>query len=120
MTISTRSLASASARHPWRTLGAWIAATLLALVAVATLLGGSLTSEGGPTNDSESERADAAGLRAFPPDPARTVTDIVVIRSAAHSVDSPAFEAFVRSFVEDDEIPVFATAPTYLDGEAGA
>jgi uncharacterized membrane protein YdfJ with MMPL/SSD domain len=111
--ISTGSLAAASARHPWRAIGAWLAVTVLAIVAIATLL--SLTTEGAPTNNPESERAEDAQLRAFPRDPGRTVTDIVVIRSDAYMVDAPQFEQFVRGFVDDGEISALAGARTYLD-----
>jgi uncharacterized membrane protein YdfJ with MMPL/SSD domain len=113
--LSTQTVAAASARHPWRTIGAWIATVVLAVVAIVTLLGGSLTTEGAPTNNPESERADEALFRALPPDPRTAVTDIVVIRSAAHAVESPEFEAYVRNFVADDEISALGRARTYLD-----
>ena len=95
-------LASTSARHPWRTISAWAAVTVLAIAAVVTLLG--LTTEGAPTNNPESERADEVRLAAFPPDPSRVVTDIVVIRSDEYTADAPEFQAYVRSIVEDREI----------------
>ena len=79
--------------------------TVLAVVAIATLLGGSLTTEGSPTNNPESERAEDARLAAFQSDPATSVTDIVVIRSEEYTVDSPQFRGFVRDFVADDRIP---------------
>jgi uncharacterized membrane protein YdfJ with MMPL/SSD domain len=120
MSLSTRTLASASARHPWPTIGAWVAVTVLAFFAIATLLGGSLTTEGDPTNNPESERADDVRLAAFPPDSENTVTDVLVISSEEHTVDSAHFEAFVRNFVEDDAIPALATARTYLDGESAS
>ena len=115
MRLSTQTVAAASARHPWRTIGAWIATVVLAVVAIVTLLGGSLTTEGAPTNNPESERADEALFRTLPPDPRTAVTDIVVIRSAAHAVESPEFEAYVRNFVADDEISALGRARTYLD-----
>ena len=115
VTLSTRTIAAASARHPWRTIGAWIAVVVLAIVAIVTLLGGSLTTEGAPTNNPESERADEALFRALPPDPGSAVTDIVVIRSDEHTVDSPEFEEYVRDFVADDEITALGRARTYLD-----
>ena len=115
MRLSTQTVAAASARHPWRTIGAWIAIVVLAVFAIVTLLGGSLTTEGAPTNNPESERADDALFRALPPDPRTAVSDIVVIRSAEHTVDSPAFEEYVREFVADDEIPALGRARTYLD-----
>ena len=48
MRLSTRSLAAASARHPRRTIGAWIVVAALAIAAIVALLGGSLTTEGAP------------------------------------------------------------------------
>ena len=113
MMLSTRTLASASARHPWRAIGAWVAVIVLAIFAIATLL--SLTTEGAPTNNPESERADEVRLAAFPPDPATAVSDIVVIRSDEYTADSPQFEAFVREFVDDGEVGALGRATTYLD-----
>jgi uncharacterized membrane protein YdfJ with MMPL/SSD domain len=115
--LSTRSLASVSARHPWRTIGAWIAVFVLAIVAIVALLGGSLTTEGAPTNNPESERALDARERAFPPD--RETTDIVIVRSEEHTVDASAFAAFVRGLVEGDT-PGLAGARTYLDDPNGS
>ncbi len=57
MRLSTQSLALASARHPWRTISAWGTVFVAAIVAIVALLGGSLTTEGAPTNNPESERA---------------------------------------------------------------
>jgi hypothetical protein len=98
----------------------WIAVALLAMLAIATLLGGSLTTEGKPTNSPESERADDVKLAAFPPDPSTAVSDIVVIRSEEYTVDSQEFKAFVRGFVEDNRISALARARTYLDDESAA
>jgi uncharacterized membrane protein YdfJ with MMPL/SSD domain len=117
MRLSTGSLAAASARHPQRTIGAWIVVAVLAIAAIVTLLGGSLSTEGSPTNNPESERADDVRLAAFPPGPATAVSDIVVIRSDEYTVDSPQFEALVRNFVDDGEIPTLADASTYLEDE---
>jgi uncharacterized membrane protein YdfJ with MMPL/SSD domain len=116
MKLSTTSLATASAGHPWRVVGAWVAVAVLALVAIVLLLGGSLTTEGAPTNNPESERAEDARLAAFPADAETAVTDIVVVRSEEHAVDSPQFRAFVRDFVADPEITALGRASTYLDG----
>ena len=114
MTLSTRSLAAASVRHAWRTIGAWIIVAILAVAAIATLLGGSLTTEGSPTNNPESERAEDVRLAALP-GPSTAVTDIVVIRSETYTVDSPQFEAYVREFVDDGEIAALGLESTYLD-----
>src|SRR5215510_5372753 len=118
MTLSTGSVAAASSRHPWRAIGAWVVVTVIAVVAIATLLGGSLTTEGSPTNNPESERAKDARLAAFASDRSTAVTDIVVIRSETYPVDSPRFKTFVRRFVGDDRISALTNARAYLDASA--
>jgi uncharacterized membrane protein YdfJ with MMPL/SSD domain len=62
---------------------------------------GELTTEGHPTNNPESQRAEDAIARAFPPDPNAIVTDIVVVRSETETVDSPRFRAFVRQLIAE-------------------
>jgi putative drug exporter of the RND superfamily len=119
MMLSTKYLAAASARHPWRAIAAWIVVLVLGIAAVASLLGGSLTTEGAPTNNPESERADEARFRAFPPVPGEAVSDVLVIRSDQYTVDDEEFEGFVRSFVTQSELRPFIEARTYLDDPEG-
>ena len=114
MKLSTQTLASVSARNPWRTIGAWIVVTFLALVAIAVLLGGSLTTEDEPTNNPESTRALDAQERAFPSDPRTKVTDVVVVRSDRYTVDAPQFESFVQGLVDGSNTRALARARTYL------
>ena len=91
-------LALASARHPRRTIGAWIAAMVIAVVAIGALLGGALTTEGNPTNNPQSERAKDVREAAFPTaSSAAAITDIVVVRSPRYTVDAPQFRSFVRT-----------------------
>jgi putative drug exporter of the RND superfamily len=92
-----RTLVTASARHPWRTVGAWVAAMLVAVVAIGALLGGALTTEGKPTNNPQSERAKDVREAAFPAASSVAITDIVVVRSGRYAVDAPSFSAFVRT-----------------------
>jgi putative drug exporter of the RND superfamily len=95
MTLS--SLVTTSARHPWRTIGVWVAAVVVAVVAIVALLGGALTTEGHPTNNPQSERADDAISAAFPETAGAAITDIVVVRSARFTVDAPQFKSLVRT-----------------------
>src|SRR5262250_207045 len=95
------SVVLASARHPWRTIGAWIAAIVIALVAIAALLGGALTTEGNPTNNPQSQRAKDVLAQAFPPSAGAAFTDIVVVRSSRYSVEAPQFRALVGGLVSD-------------------
>jgi len=53
--MGLQGIALACARHPWRTIVAWIVLVVLAVFAIATLL--SLTTDGNPTNDPQSQRA---------------------------------------------------------------
>ncbi len=91
------SIALASARHPWRTVGAWVAAMVVAIVAIVALLGGALTTEGNPTNNPQSQRAEDVRNEAFPPSVGAAVTDIVVVRSSRYTVGDPQFRALVRT-----------------------
>src|SRR5690349_12599710 len=91
MTIGLQKLALASARHPRRTIGAWIAALLVAFVAIGALLGGALTTEGNPTNNPQSQRAKHVREAAFP----AAFTDLVIVRSPRYTVDTPSFRSFV-------------------------
>ena len=113
MKLSTQTISTASARHPWRTVGAWIVAFALAIAAIGVLLGDSLTTEGAPTNNPESERAIDAIARAFPPDPASFTTDVVVIRSERYTVDAPEFRAFVGTLVREADVQAL-NARSYL------
>jgi RND superfamily putative drug exporter len=99
--LSTQAITTASARHPWRAIAAWIVVCVLAVVAIATVLGDSLTSEGAPTNDPQSERAVDAIHTAFPPSPETQTTDVVVIRSDRYTSDDPEFDAFVTRVVDE-------------------
>jgi RND superfamily putative drug exporter len=99
--LSLQALVSACARHPWRTIGAWIAAVVVAAAAIVALLGGSLTTEGNPTNNPQSQRAKDALEAAFPPTVNAAITDIVVVRSSRYTVDAPRFRALVRKLASD-------------------
>src|SRR5262245_58024001 len=90
-------LALASATHPWRTIGAWVVAMLVAVVVIGALLGGALTTEGKPTNDPQSQRAKDVRDAAFPAAASAAITDIVVVRSTRYTVDAPRFRSLVRA-----------------------
>src|SRR5512133_567828 len=115
MKLSTQKLAMMSARHQWRTIGAWIAAAVVAVVAIGTLLGGALTTEGNPTNNPQSQRAEDAIFRAFPPIVNGAVTDIIVAGSPRYTVDAPRFRALVRGLAADVRLAGVVSVRTYLD-----
>jgi uncharacterized membrane protein YdfJ with MMPL/SSD domain len=91
----TERLGRACSAHPWRTIGAWLLAVVAAGAALALLLG-ELTTEGHPTNNPQSQRAESALVEAFPPRPENAVTDIVIVRSDRFAVDTLPFRTFVQ------------------------
>jgi putative drug exporter of the RND superfamily len=96
----TERLARACSRHPWRTIGAWVGALVLAFVAIALLLPGNLTSNGGAAGNPEFRQAERTEFRAFPYNPRLDFSDIVLVRSARYTVDEPAFRAFVGKLAQ--------------------
>ena len=113
MKLST--LTTMCARHPWRTIGAWVVLVLVAVVAISALLGGALTTEGNPTNDPQSQRAEDVLDASFPPTVGAAVTDIVVVRSSRYTVDAPQFRALVRGLASEVRQTGVASVRTYLD-----
>jgi uncharacterized membrane protein YdfJ with MMPL/SSD domain len=99
--IPTQPLATRSARHPWRTIVAWTAAVFVGMAAIVTLLGGALTTQGNPTNNPQSQRAKDVIAQAFPRSAGAAISDIVVVRSARYTVETPQFRALVRALVSD-------------------
>jgi putative drug exporter of the RND superfamily len=90
----TERLAAACARHAWATLAAWLVVLVASVAALALVLTG-FTTEGAPTNDPQSERADDRFARAFAPSPANAVSDVVVVHSEDTTVADPRFRQFV-------------------------
>jgi uncharacterized membrane protein YdfJ with MMPL/SSD domain len=90
----TERMARACSRHPWRTVSGWLVAVLLAGAALVLVLG-DLTTNGYPTNNPESQRAQEMIARAFPPSPALATSDLVVVSSRRFAVESPRFREFV-------------------------
>lgn len=95
---STAGLARASARHPWRTLGAWLGVFAVAIVLMSTLLGDALTTEvtGILTNNPESVQADTL-LHERLGESNTTIGEIAIVRSATLTVDDLAFRGYVEA-----------------------
>jgi putative drug exporter of the RND superfamily len=115
MKLSTRTLVMMSARHPWRTVTAWVVAVVVAGVAVAALLGGALTTEGNPTNNPQSEQAKHVLSQALARSEGAAITDIVVVRSPRYTVDASQFQALVRALAAEIRQAGVATVRSYLD-----
>ena len=94
----TASLARACARHPWRTIGGWIAAMVVAVALLPVLLFPNLTSEGHVTNDAESLRANELVREGMPP-PEFVAEELVVVRSERYEVDDAPFRAKLAELV---------------------
>src|SRR5918992_775963 len=95
----TRRLAAASARHPWRAVGAWVAAILVSVVLIVFFLGDALTGEAEQTNNPESQQAYDLLDERLPPQPGDYTSDVVLIRSESLSARDPAFERKVEEVV---------------------
>ncbi len=97
----TERLASAAARHPGRTVAAWIAAVFVAVALSALFLGDALTGEAEQLNDPESEQAYALmGERIPPSDSGEFTTDVVLVRSDSVRTDEPAFKQKLDELVD--------------------
>jgi uncharacterized membrane protein YdfJ with MMPL/SSD domain len=97
----TERLARACSRHPWRTIGAWIGALVLAFAAIALPLPGNLTSNGGAAGNPEFRQAERIEFSSFPYNPRLNFSDIVLVRSTRNTVDEPAFRAFVGNLAQE-------------------
>jgi putative drug exporter of the RND superfamily len=89
----TERLGRAASRHPWRTIGAWVGAIVVAIGLAATLLPGNLTTEGHVTGSPESTRAERVFFERFPPD-RNAVDELVVIRSPTLTANDAGFRRF--------------------------
>jgi RND superfamily putative drug exporter len=97
----TERLARACSRRPWWTIGGWIAALVVAFACIVLLLPGSLTSEGGAAGDPEFRQAERTAAKAFRPNPRRSFSDIVLVRSERYTADQPRFHSFLARLVAE-------------------
>ena len=101
LNLSTAGPARASARHPWRTIGAWLGVLGAAIVLMGALLGDALATDVTTlTNNLESAQADDL-LRERLGDANSTIGEIAVVRSATLTVDDPAYRAYVERLYGD-------------------
>jgi RND superfamily putative drug exporter len=119
----TERLARAAARHPWRTVSAWVVALVLSVGVIGASLGDVLTSDARLTNDPESYRAYDLMAQRLPPDP-NYVTEVIVVRAtpaaAANTADVKAYAARVGTSLEGtgDVTIVQNPAGVSRDGQA--
>ena len=111
----TERLARRTAAHPRRTLAIWGVVVLGALVLVATSLHG-LTSNAKVTGHPASAQAEQLAMQAFP---GPQVTDVVVVRSDAHTVADRAYRAYVTGLIAKIRATGDVTfVNSYLSGKA--
>jgi RND superfamily putative drug exporter len=96
MKLNPESLARASSRHPWRTLGIWVVLIGTMGFLSSQLLGDVLTQEFEFTNNPESVRAQDVIDEKFSEGNEVASTEFFIVQSDSLSVEDPAFEAAVR------------------------
>lgn len=89
--VSTKSIAAASARRPWRTIGLWLLLLVAAGVVTGTL-GMQFTDEDDFTSNPDSKQANTLISERIGEEPLR---DFVIVRSEETTVDDPAFRTAV-------------------------
>ena len=95
--LSTESLARASAAHPWRVILAWAIVFLAAAALFAVLFEDAITTEFNFIGTPESKRADnLLEDRLRGPE---AIADVVIVRSDTVTVDDPTFRQTVEDLV---------------------
>ncbi|MGH2649696.1 MAG: MMPL family transporter [Actinomycetota bacterium] len=119
MKLNPESIARASSRHPWRTIGLWLV-LIVAMGAVSSqLLGDVLTQDFEFTNRPESVRAQEVIDEKFANGSAVESTEFVIVRSQSQTVEDPQFREVVTGLQAeigalDGEI-LAASPVTYYD-----
>jgi RND superfamily putative drug exporter len=107
MKLSPESLARASSRRPWRTIGIWVVVIVSMGIVSSRLLGDVLSQEFEFTNKPEAVRAQEVIDATFQTNGAED-TEFVIVQSDSLTIEDPQFEEAVTGL--QDEIAV-------LDGE---
>jgi len=99
MKLNPETIARASSRHPWRTVGIWVVILAAGFVASATLLSNSLTTDFDFTNNPEAKRAQQVlEQRRLEQD---VIPETFVITGGEGAVQDPAFADKVNSALDD-------------------
>ena len=100
LNISTESIARASSRRPWITIGIWVVVFLIAAFLRASLFEDVITTEFAITNDPESSVGKDLIEEKLTTGPKGT-NEVVIIQSQAFTVDDPEFQQVVNSIHAD-------------------
>src|SRR5436309_5769105 len=95
MKLSPESLARASSRHPWRTLGVWLMVIVAMGALSSMLLSGVLNQDIAFTNKPESVRAQDIIDSRFTTGTKPDSTEFFVIESSTMTVDDPQYQTLV-------------------------
>jgi len=110
--MSPGGLAVLAARRPWRILAMCVTVVAIAFVFAVQTLGSALTSEGAPTNDPESHRAEKLVTERLGDD---TVDEVIVLQSERFTVDDSAFRDRLAAVRDAAEAAGVSRLVTYLD-----
>jgi RND superfamily putative drug exporter len=113
MRLTTRSLAGASARRPWITLGLWVVTIAVAGWISSQYLAEALTTSADFTNSPEAVQAEDLIEERFGEE---GVTEVFILSSADVTVEDPTFEQAVRS-LQASAPEKGARAVTFYDTE---
>ena len=83
MRLSTEGIARSCSRHPWRTIGVWLAVLVLSFGLIGTLLADALTGGEEVTSETDSKRGDELMFERFRPtndEIERSTTEVVLVR----------------------------------------
>jgi RND superfamily putative drug exporter len=118
MKLNPESIARASSRHPWRTVGIWVAAIAVMVGVGGTLIADVLSQDISFTNRPESVRAQDALDAAFNTS-RRQDTEFLIVHSPSATVQDQEFQGFVQQLqgrVAALDGDVLASPPTtYYD-----
>jgi uncharacterized membrane protein YdfJ with MMPL/SSD domain len=116
----TERVARASSRHPWRVIAAWILAVVASVLLIGMFLEDALSAEVEITSQTESNRANqllSEGFRPTPQELDRDVTEVVVVRSDAGSIEDAAARQRVESLSSELRSAGATNVLTYADDD---
>ena len=119
MKLNPETIARASSRHPWRTIGVWLV-LIVAMGAVSSqLLGGVLNQDIAFTNSPESVQAQDVIDQRFGNGTEVDSTEFVIVQSESRTVDDPQFKEVVTALQEEiaalDGETLASSPVTYYD-----
>src|SRR5262245_6552447 len=114
----TERLAVSSSRRPWLTVGSWALALVAAIAITAAFLGDALSGDEEVTSATDSGRADELVSERFAEQRGgfgQGVTEVVVVRSPAETVDDPRFERRVGALTGELQLAGATQVTSFYD-----